>query len=306
MDNPGTLVDNAATQEVNTPAAPAAAATTPAAPAAQAPATFSWKSQLATDFANSPTMQKFPDTKEGFNEAVKSHLSLERLLGHEKVPLPKGKDDVEGWSMFKKAMGVPEKPEGYQLEDAKLPDHLKGMTFDKNKFAEVVHKTNATPEQAKELWNAYVQMNQEVYQKAVSQHKEKMTAVINQMRGEWGDAYQSKVELGQMVINKFSDSKEQNDYLNATLSADPQGIKFLAKIGEQFQENKIGDFKYQSHSKTPEEAQKEIDLIRQDPKHPYNNDKATPAERDRAIDYVNSLLGVVSKGKASQRISISI
>ena len=96
---------------------------------------FSWKSQLSPDFANSATMQKFSDDKSGFNEAVKSHLSLEQLLGHEKVPIPKGQDDVEGWNRFSKAMGIPDKAELYGLPDANIPDTMKGLAFDKNKFA---------------------------------------------------------------------------------------------------------------------------------------------------------------------------
>lgn len=262
----------------------------------QAP-NFSWKTQLAPDFANSPTMQKFPDTKEGMNEAIKSHLSLERMLGHEKIPIPKGKDDAEGWAMFSKALGIPDKPDGYNLQDAQTPEGLKGVTFDKAKFAEIVHANKLTPDQAKGLWGSYTEMTQQIYQNAMREQQTKMNAVINQMRGEWGDAYQTKVELGQMVINKFSANKEQNDYLNAVLASDPQGIKFLATIGEQFTENKIGDFKYQKHSLTPEEAQEEISNIRRDPNHPYNNTKATDAEHLRAVDHVNNLLTMAKKAK---------
>lgn len=261
------------------------------------PMAFDWKSNITPDLANSPMMQKFPNTKEGLNEAIKSHLSLEKLLGHEKVPVPKGADDIEGWNAFSKAFKIPEKAEGYGLEDAKVPDHLKGMTFDKANFSEIVHKHKLTPDQAKGLWGAYTQLVQQTYEKAIKDHTEKMTGVINQMKGEWGDAYQAKVELGQMVINKFSDGQEMNDFITSILSQDPRGIKFLAKIGEQFQENKIGDFKYQRHSLTPEEAQREIDNIRRDPNHPYNNPKATEAEHNRAVDQVNTLLNIAKKSK---------
>jgi len=114
---------------------------------------------------------------------------------------------------------------------------------------------------------------------------------------EWGDGYETKIELGQMVINKFSDDQTMNDKITSLLSADPQGIKFLAKIGDQFAENKIGDFKYQRHALSPEEAQKEINNIRADANHPYNNDKKTTGERDRAIDYVNGLYQAINRGK---------
>jgi len=284
-------VENPVTPLVENPETPKA----PEAPKPQAPSEFSWKTQLASDFANSPTMQKFPDTKEGFNEAVKSHLLLEKLLGYEKVPIPKSKDDAAAWDVFSKAMRIPEKPDGYALPDVEIPESMKGLSFDKKKFAEIVHANKLTPDAAKGLWEAYTTMTKQAYAVATKEHQEKINATINQLRGEWGDAYQSKIELGQMVINKFSDNQETNDYITATLSKDPNGIRFLAKIAEQFAENKIGDFKYQRHSLTPEEAQREADSIRNDMNHPYNNEKAPQAERDRAIDYVNSLIGIARR-----------
>ena len=103
-------------------------------PAPAAPAVFNWKASLAPDLANSPSMKKFEDTKDGFNEAVKSHLLLEKLLGYEKVPIPKSKDDTVAWEIFSKAMGIPAKPDGYGLPDVEIPATMKGLTFDKAKF----------------------------------------------------------------------------------------------------------------------------------------------------------------------------
>lgn len=285
MDNP------AGTPTTVTQEAPPVAPPPAAAPAAE----VSWKANLAPDYANSPTMKKFADTKEGLNQAVQSHLSLEKLLGHEKVPIPKGKDDVEGWSIFSKAMGVPETAEGYALDDPKIPDSMKNFTFDKGKFAEIVHAHKLTPEAAKGLWGAYTEMTQGIYSKAVKEQQETLTNTINQLRGEWGDAFQTKVDLGQMVINKFSVNKDMADYVTAVMTKDAQGIKFLATLGEQFKENKISGFQNVGYSMTPDEAQKEIDSIRQNPNHPYVNDKAPDGERQKAIDYVNGLMSIVNK-----------
>lgn len=282
------IVENPVTPIVENPE-------TPVTPVASAAPAFNWKTQLAPDLANAPSMKKFEDTKEGFNEAVKSHLLLEKLLGYEKVPIPKSKDDTAAWEIFSKAMGIPAKPDGYGLPDAEIPESMKGLSFDKAKFAEVVHQQKLTPEAAKGLWSAYTEMTKQAYAKALKDQQDKVTGTINQLRGEWGDAYQSKIELGQMVINKFSENQETNDYITAVLSKDPNGIRFLAKIGDQFAENKIGDFRYQRHSLTPEEAQAEWDSIRRDANHPYNNEKASQAERDRAIQRVNELIGVARR-----------
>ena len=285
------MSDNLSTQNMDTTQTQTETVVTPVTPVVASP-DFNWKGQLNPDFSNSPTIKKFPDTKEGFNEAVKSHLSLEKLLGNEKVPIPKGKDDLVARSIFNKAMGIPDKPDGYALPDIDVPESMKGMTFDKTKFAEEVHKHELTPAAAKGLWEAYTNMSKQAYAEAVKKHQDSVNGAINQMRQEWGDAYQSKVQLGQMVINKFSENQEMNDFITASLVNDPRGIKFLAKLGDQFAENKVGDFKYQRHSLTPEEAEREANSIRMDMKHPYNNDKAPQAERERAIDYVNNLIGV--------------
>lgn len=288
MDNPETQIqDNPETQtEESISAIPRGT-----------PSIFSWKSKLNSDIINSPTMQKFEDSPEGLQKAVESHLSLEKLLGHEKVPIPKGPEDTEGWNRFNKAMGIPDKAEQYGLADAEIPENLKGMTFDKQKFAEVVHSFKLTPNQAKGLWGAYTQMTMDSYTKAVKDHEANMAQVVNQMRGEWGDSYDANVELGQLVINKFSGDTDTENYVTSVLAKDPRGVKFLSKIGAQFAENKVGEFGYKRFSLTPDQAQAEIDTILKDPKHPYNDDRASQPERTRAVDYVNSLYAAIVRAK---------
>jgi hypothetical protein len=258
---------------------------------------FSWKSQLPGDMSKSPLLQKFDDSPDGLGKAFESHIGLEKMLGHEKVPIPKGPEDVEGWNRFSKAMGVPDKAEQYGLADVDMPETMKGMTFDKGRFSELAHSFKLTPGQTKGLWEAYTKASMEAYNGALTKHQQDMTQVVNQLRGEWGDAYDTNVDLGQMVINKFASDKDMQDWLTASLTKDPKGVKFLAQIGKQFAENKIGDFQYKSFSLSPDQAQSEIDKIVQDPKHPYNNDKASPIERDRAIDYVNGLYAILTKTK---------
>lgn len=261
------------------------------------PASSGWKSGINTDLRNSPLLQKFEDTPEGLNKALESHANLEKLLGHEKVPIPKDANDVEGWNRFSKAMGIPDKAEQYGLPDAKLPDSMKDITIDKNKFAEVVHAHKLTPAQAKGLWETYQKLNIDSYQQAMKNHEEGLVKTVNQLKSEWGDAYQTNVELGQMVINKFSNDQEMNDYITTTLSQDPRGIKFLAKIGDQFAENKIGEFQMKRFSLGPEQALEEIQKIVKDPDHAYNSPKATAKEHQAAVDYVNNLHLTVNRAR---------
>lgn len=278
------VVDNPDTQSV---------AEAPAAPS------FAWKETLRPDLKSSPFVQKFDDSPDGLNKALESYGNLEKLLGHEKVPIPKDINDVEGWNRYSKAMGIPDKAEGYGLANANIPESMKDLTLDKNKFAEVMHAHKVHPSAVKGIWEAYQKMAIESYQGAMEKHKAKLTENVNRLRGEWGDTYETNIDLGQTVINKFSDSQEMNDYLTSTLSQDPMGIKFLAKLGNQFAENKVGEFQMKRFSLAPEEAQAEIDKMVRDLEGPYMNtkEKYTEQEHQAAVSRVNSLRAVINRAK---------
>jgi hypothetical protein len=260
-----------------------------------------WKSQLRSDLANSPFSQKFEDTPDGLNKALESYGNLEKLLGQDKVPIPKDVNDVEGWNRFSKAMGIPDKAEGYGLADASIPKDLasKGMTLDKNQFAEIMHSHKVHPAAVKGIWEAYQKVNIDAYQKAITAHQEMLVKNVNNLKSEWGDAYQTNVELGQMVINKFSSNQEENDLLTSVVSSDARLIKIFAKIGDQFAENKIGEFQMKRFTLTPEEAMNEVEKMKMDLDGPYMNQKGkyTNTEHEAAVARVNGLLSSAIKAR---------
>ena len=63
-------------------------------------------------------------------EMALGYRNLEKLVGGEKVPLPKGDTDNEGWERVYKALGRPAKPEDYQLPDLESAQayHKLGLT----------------------------------------------------------------------------------------------------------------------------------------------------------------------------------
>lgn len=310
MDNATAQVDNSTAQATETvqatEAAVTATATTETAAAATVTAektstttTGGWKGTIRPDLRESPFVQKFDDTPKGLEQALESYGNLEKLMGHGRVAIPKDANDVEGWSRYSKAMGIPDKAEGYGLPDANIPDSMKGMTMDKNKFAEVMHAHKVHPSAVKGIWETYQQMNIDTYKQAMDKHNADLNKTVNTLKGEWGDTYAVNVELGQMVINKFSLDQEMNDYLTTVLTQDPRGIKFLAKIGDQFAENKVGEFQMKRFSMTPDECIAEANKMRQDMEGPYMNskNKFSDAEHDASVSRVNMLLETARRAK---------
>lgn len=293
MDNPVTpVVDNPVT-----PAEPVAPAAPVAAPAEPAPT--GWKEFLKSDLKDSPLLTKFENTPEGLNKAVESHANLEKLLGHEKVPIPKGPEDREGWARFNKVMGVPDSPEGYQLGDVKLPESMKDMTINKTQFAEAMKANNIPPSSAAGLWKLYNDIQVNAYNAHMETLQGNLTKTINMLKQDWGPAYNTNVELAQSVINQFSEDKETNDFVTSVLSSNPKGLRFLKKLGDQFAENKVGDFNVKRFAVTPEEAQAEIDKMTRDLDGPYMDQKGkyTQQERAAAIERMNTLRLIIHKSK---------
>lgn len=263
---------------------------------AGAAAEVAWHANLPTELATSPSITKFPNTKEGFSQLAKGYTELERVMSNEKIPVPKGPDDKVAIDLFRKAFKIPEKAEGYGLPDVEIPASLKGLAFDKNAFATVVHGQNLTGEQAKGLWQAYTAMNQAAYDKALSDQKAQLTEISNKLRLEWGKDYDGRIQLGQQVINKFTENQEDNDWFTATILKDPRGARILAKIGEQFAENRIGEFKYETGGLSLADAEKELSSM-QDPKHPLKDMKAPQADHDRAVARQNELIKIIQRLK---------
>lgn len=263
------------------------------------PPAASWKGFLRNDLKESPLLTKFEDNPDGLNKAVESHANLEKLLGNEKIPIPKDANDKEGWARLNKALGVPEKPDGYALPDVKLPESMKNMAFDKARFAEAMLKTNATPTQANALYKMYTDMQLASYNQHMEALQKNLDTMVTALKTEWGPAYNTNVELGQSVISQFSGDKETEAFLTAALSGDPRGVKFLKKLGDQFAENKVGDFNVKRFAVSPEEAQAEIDKMTRDLEGPYmdTKNKFTPKERQVAIDRMNTLRGVIHRSK---------
>ena len=296
-------LDNTSTATVDNASAHVAAAGAEAGNISGAPSAAgatAWKERISnSDLRNS--LSKFDDTPEGIGKLAESYNNLEKLLGQDKVPIPKDINDVEGWNRLSKALGVPDKAEGYGLADANIPKDLAqmGLTLNKNEFAEVMHAHKVPPGAVKGIWDVYQQKSIGAYSNAMKAQQEQLTKTVNALKGEWGDTYETNVELGQMVINKFSNDKETNDWVTASLSKDARGIKFLAKVGEQFAENKVPEFQMKRFSLAPEEAMEEVKKMKIDLDGPYMNQKGkfTDKEHQVAVDRANHLLGVYQKGR---------
>jgi hypothetical protein len=181
-------------------------------------------------------------------EMAQGYRNLEKLVGGEKFPLPKGDTDSEGWERVYKALGRPAKPEDYQLPDLES--------------AAAYHKLGLTARQATGLsaWQDTLKAAQEQKAKdeALSQRAQQLAAV----RKEWGGEFDENVRLGKRAVREFGLEGSVEKLEAALGSADL--LKLTAKLGRGLKEDSFAGGSIPAASLTKEGAKEELALLQRD------------------------------------------
>jgi hypothetical protein len=182
-------------------------------------------------------------------EMAAGYRNLEKLVGGEKVPLPKGDTDTEGWERVYKALGRPAKPEEYKLSDLES--------------AKAYHKLGLTARQASELstWQDTLKAAQEqrVKDESEAQRVQQLAAV----RKEWGGEFDENLRLGKRAVREFG-LESSVEKLEAALGSG-ELLKLTAKLGRGLKEDAFaGQTAGRSFGKSKEEAAEEIGALSQD------------------------------------------
>ena len=258
-----------------------------------------WYSSLNEEYRNHPSIQKFTDA----NGLAKSYLGLESLMGRDKVPVPKGADDLTAWGLYNKAFNVPDSAEGYDLKI----EGVEGQDF--KELKELMHKNHIPNDVAQELLNAHVKDVLDYENAKIQQANMEAEEATKQLKAEWGLKYDENLKNARTFLEKMSDNKEQFDYFNNKIGNDVNFIKLLSKMGNSISEGSLGGFEGQvgGFTKTPAEAKAELDRIMNDPSDAYwagsmnrRNDAkyckehnltyVSEDERKARVAYVNSLM----------------
>lgn len=163
-----------------------------------------WLDRLPPEFQESKQMlgrfRTLPD-------ALKSLVESQRLVGKKtegmvRLPgaLKEGASEAEkraheqALNDYRKALGIPESPDKYNLKPEQLPD---GMTWDDHlggTFSQLAHKHNIPPAAMQELVGAYVQMEQsraEAQAQLFSQELEKGKAALQE---QWKGNFDANIK----------------------------------------------------------------------------------------------------------------
>ncbi len=262
-----------------------------------------WYSSLSEEYRNHPSIQKFTDV----NGMAKSYLSLESMMGQEKIPVPKGAEDTNAWALYNKAFGVPETSDKYEF-------NVEGFEeVDLSAYKDIMHKHHLSNEVANDLIGQHLQAFVEYEQAKQQEVQQQMETSAAELKKEWGLKYEQNIKLAHNFLQKMSDNEEDFNYFNEKIGNDAKFIKLLTKLGNSISEGELGGFEGQSQgfTKTPAEAKSEFDRIMNDVNDAYwagsrnkrndlryckehNMSYVSEEERKQRVAYVQSLMAMMN------------
>lgn len=197
----------------------------------QAPTPSWYDSVKDAEVKNWLSTKKYPDAE----SALKSHWSLERLMGADKagrtVMLPKDDNDSEGWKALSTKLGVPDSADGYKLPMPEGTDDGFAKTA-----AKWFHEAGVPPRAANKIaeqWNSFITEQVKAGEAADRAESEKQMGALEQ---QWGGEFAAKRELAQRGYREFAkqfglDDKAALERAESVLGA-ANLTKFFAGLGQ--------------------------------------------------------------------------
>jgi hypothetical protein len=207
------------------PAAPAA----PSAPAAPAAPVQSgtWRDKLPEDLRAVPSLTKL-DSEEAM---ARSYINLEKMLGQDKVPIPRDEQDTEAWNRLYKAVGRPEKHSDYKYEAPK--DLPAGVTYDESKVEYVKQVAHQNGFNQRQFDNAMKALYEDQVKSHAAWQAQQQNARAEGERALELTGQRKEIEtLAKATVQQYFDEAALAKLDQAGLGNDPIIIRALANIGK--------------------------------------------------------------------------
>lgn len=204
---------------------------------------------------------------------AQSYVETKKLVGSKTeglVRVPGADSKPEDVAAFRKAMGVPDTPDGYQINRPELALNGNWNPELEKQFLALAHQQHLPPATVQSLLTFYGQMEARKVAEGQRQAQEVMTT----LRREMGPNYEANLGRANRAVSQFG-GEELVTYLAETgLGRHPAMIKTFVNIANAMVESgameSAGD-----PGTSAEEAKAELEAIYADKSHAYNNPGAS-------------------------------
>lgn len=242
------MTDAIAPVEATDNAAPEAAPETPAVvPESGTPADSSnWRTSLPDDIRESASLEKF-ETIEGL---AKSYINAEKMIGADKIVIPKEGDD-DGWNEVWSKLGRPDEASGYEFKEPEsVPEGLKYSEEVDGRLASILHKNGVPKSMAGTLREDLISLvseggliSIEQTKAAEAEHEKVLEKGREALKRDWGDAYDQRRKIAYKAAESNLSEETIASMNEAGLFDNPSIVKDMYEMGLKVQGEKqlLGD-----------------------------------------------------------------
>ncbi len=200
-----------------------------------------WRKGIAGEDAETLKELERIDSPSTLYKRFKDSQEFIRSSGKVKVP-GEGATEQEV-AEFRKAVGVPEKPDGYQIT-VKAPDGYEVTEGDKQflgSMTERLHKAGATPEMVNVAHELYYEASHNALLEGEESYAQSAVKADKELRQFYGSRYDDSIAFANAAVSQFHNG-DAAEVLDAKISVDgftgnlgdwPPFVKMMSMIGHQ-------------------------------------------------------------------------
>lgn len=172
-------------------------------------------------------------TEDMFNQME----NLQRMLGGEKIALPKDDADVEQWDKIYEVMGRPDKVDGYKMPEVELPEGLEVKPEEFDGFSKVAHELGLGQKQYEGILKHYIDTQKDSYQTSAEQIAAESAESQRALQAEWGDSMGSRINQATALVKQMGSDELLSKISQSGLGRDAEFIKLMATVSDAFMED---------------------------------------------------------------------
>ena len=266
------------------PTQPSVPVETPAEVASGSGSRSEFLQQLPEEIRDHPSLQSINDV----GNLGLSYVNAQRLIGADKIPLPKNPTEDDLSNIYSK-LGRPDEPSGYAIQ----ADGQILTEGDVNTYTDIAHKLGLSKTQANGILDYYrssIQQTTEAMSKDAQQQKQQ---IEQNLKAEWGADFDAKVSQANRAVADIAGQDLLDMVLQdgTKVGNHPAFIKAFANFADfknsVTKEDTISENSV-NYRMSPADAKAKIDTIMNDRSHAYW-DRKNPVARDKAVKEVQDL-----------------
>jgi hypothetical protein len=223
----------------------------------------SWREYLDENVSTDASMAGIKD----LNTLGKNYINTKRMVGRDKISIPKEGDAPEIWNEFYKQTGVPDKEDGYELEDSKdIPKEFeKNLVDEKKNFMKKAFENKMSKKSANASWQYYQDSMISAYNKINSSKQIEIESNRESLQKEWGEGYDQNRNFAIDLFKSFDKDGSLDKWAESKeLKQDANFIRLLHNISKNFKEDYIKEHDLVKASNTPLEYKSQLNALTRD------------------------------------------